>query len=108
MAARYREGLTGRVALPFEPEGCVPAYHLFVVETPERDRLARGLAAAGVGTLVHYPRAIHEHPRYRALGEPGRFPVAERLARSVLSLPCSPGITDAEVDHVIRAVRDLT
>ncbi len=108
VAARYREGLAGRLALPVEPEGCVPSYHLFVVEAAERDRLARGLAGAGVGTLVHYPRAIHEHPRYRALGEPGQFPVAERLARSVLSLPCYPGITDAEVDHVIRAVCDLT
>ena len=108
IAARYQSELRGRVGLPFEPDGCRAVYHVFVVEHAERDRLASDLAAAGISTMVHYPKAIHEHTVYRALGEPGQFPVAERLARTVLSLPCFPEMTEAEQDHVIRAVKDAT
>ncbi|MEO8603281.1 MAG: DegT/DnrJ/EryC1/StrS family aminotransferase [bacterium] len=108
IAARYRASLAGRVGLPTEPAGGESVYHLFVIEHPERERLAQGLAHAGIGTMVHYPKALHEHSRYAALAEPGQFPVAERLARTVLSLPCFPELTDAEVDRVIAALRDLT
>jgi dTDP-3-amino-3,4,6-trideoxy-alpha-D-glucose transaminase len=108
IAARYREALAGRVGLPAEAPGCQPAWHVFAIEHPERDRLARGLADAGVGTMVHYPRAIHEHARYRPLGEPGRFPVAERLARTILSLPCYPELRDDEIDEIVAAVRRLS
>lgn len=108
IAARYQSELSGRVALPLEPDGCRAVYYVFVVEHPERDRLASDLKAAGVSTMVHYPMAIHEHTAYRGLGEPGQFPVAERLARTVLSLPCFPTMTEAEQDHVIRSVRDAT
>ena len=108
IATRYRSELGGRVTLPVEPDGCRAVYHVFVIEHAERDRLARDLAAAGVATMVHYPKAIHEHTAYRALGEPGQFPVAERLARTALSLPCFPELSEAEQDHVIRAVADAT
>ena len=64
---------------------------------PLRRALARGgtrsreaLARRGIGTLVHYPRAVHEHPAYAALARPGKLARSERLAREVLSLPLYP------------------
>ena len=105
IAARYSAELAGCVTVPTEPTGCKAVYHVYVIEHPERDRLKAALEAKGVGTMVHYPKAIHEHTRWRHLGAPGQFPVAERLARTVLSLPCYPYLTDAEQDAVIAAVK---
>ncbi|HYF27572.1 MAG TPA: DegT/DnrJ/EryC1/StrS family aminotransferase [Baekduia sp.] len=106
IAKRYAEELHGLVTVPYEPPGARHVYHVYVVEHPERDRLRAALEARGVGTMVHYPRAIHEHARWRHHGGAGAFPVAERLAREALSLPCYPYLTDAEQDHVIKSVKE--
>lgn len=114
IAKRYNDELAGKVRVPVEPEGCRAVYHVYVVETEEsherdlRYQLAARLLGADVQTMIHYPRAIHEHERWRHLGEPGQFPVAERLARTVLSLPCYPFLSDQEVDHVIASVKAST
>ena len=108
IAARYRAELVDNVTVPYEAPGCEPSYHVFVIEHHERDRLAEALKARGVGCMVHYPKALHEYTRWRHLGEPGQFPVAERLARTVLSLPMFPELTDQEVDHVIASVKAET
>lgn len=108
IAARYSAELGARVKTPFEPPGCQSVYHVYVMEHPERDRIAKGLAERGIGTMVHYPRAIHEYDRWSLLGRDGAFPVAERLAREVLSLPCYPFLEEAEQDAVIAAVKELT
>ena len=104
LAARYRAELEGVVALPGEDPGHV--YHLFVIRSPDRDRLARELRRRGVETLVHYPRAVHEHPAYRELARPGRLGRSERLAREVLSLPLYPELSDDEATAVIAAVKE--
>lgn len=108
IAARYNAELAGKVRVPFEPHGCRAVFHVYVVESDERNQLAARLMGAGVQTMVHYDKAIHEHPRWRHLGEPGQFPVAERLARTVLSLPCYPYLTDEEQTEVIKAVKENT
>jgi dTDP-3-amino-3,4,6-trideoxy-alpha-D-glucose transaminase len=74
-----------------------------VIRAPDRDALRQRLAARGVEALVHYPRAIHEHPGYARLARPG-LGVSERLAAEVLSLPLYPELTDAEVDAVVDAI----
>ena len=53
-----------------------------------------------MGTLVHYARAVHEHPAYAGLARPRRLARSERLAREVLSLPLYPELTDDEVKAV--------
>jgi len=91
---------------PLEAAGRDHVYHLYVVETDQRDRLRSALAARGIDALVHYPAPVHLLPAYRHLGYgAGRFPEAERAARSVLSLPLFPGMTPAEIDAVVDAVR---
>lgn len=82
-------------------------HHLFVVELDERDRVLAALRARGIGAAVHYPTPVHLQPAWRERGHrEGQFPVAERLARRVLSLPLFPGMTEAEQDRVVAALAD--
>ena len=103
-AARYRELLAdiGPV-LPQSTAGSEPVWHLFVIRTGGRDELRRRLEASGIETGIHYPLPLHLQPAFlhRAGGE-GSLPVSEEAARSVLSLPLFPEITDGQ----LRRVRD--
>ena len=108
LAALYRSELADAVVVPNEGAAAHHVYHLFVIRSPRRDALARDLARRGIATLVHYPRAVHEHPAYHELGRPGRLARSERLAREVLSLPLYPELTDEEVRAVAAAVRETS
>jgi dTDP-3-amino-3,4,6-trideoxy-alpha-D-glucose transaminase len=102
IAARYAEGLRGLpLVLPEERPSAESVFHLFVVRTPERDRLAKFLGDRGIETLVHYPTTIPSQP---VLGEASQ-PVAEKCAREFLSLPIYPEMSDAQVDEVCAAAR---
>ena len=107
-AAMYRE-LLGDLPLRLpgpEPADAVHVYHVFVIEVAERERIAAALRRAGIGTGVHYPTPIHMQPGWRDLGyAQGDFPIAERLSRTCLSLPCFPGITEREIERVADALR---
>lgn len=105
IAAHYSARLAGSsLALPSVPHWAVPAWHLYVVQSDQRDRLQAKLAEAGIGTQIHYPVAPHRQDAYRDLALPaGSCPVAERLAERVLSLPIGPHMTLAQADSVIDA-----
>jgi dTDP-4-amino-4,6-dideoxygalactose transaminase len=109
LAARYRDGLAGvGVVLPQEQTYARAVYHLYVVRHPRRDALASALRERGVGTLVHYPIALHLQPAFASLGgRRGDFPVAEKAAGEILSIPLYPEMTDAQAEAVIRAIRDV-
>jgi dTDP-3-amino-3,4,6-trideoxy-alpha-D-glucose transaminase len=95
-AAEYGRRLAGLpdLALPTEADWARHVYHLYVVRSPRRDDLRARLAAAGVETLIHYPVPCHLQPAFEGLGfRPGAFPLAERLADEVLSLPMWPGLS---------------
>jgi dTDP-3-amino-3,4,6-trideoxy-alpha-D-glucose transaminase len=87
------------------PDGFRHAYHLYVVRSRDREATRRRLAAAGVDTLVHYPRAVHQHPAYAHLAH-GGLSVSERLAAEVLSLPLNPWLRDDEVAAVAAALSE--
>ncbi|MFI0898181.1 DegT/DnrJ/EryC1/StrS family aminotransferase [Streptomyces sp. NPDC020983] len=107
IAGWYGRELDGcGVLLPRSSADVEHAYHLFVVQHGERDVLREALAAAGIATQVHYPRAVHQlgpFARY-APREPGCLGGAEQLARECLSLPLYPGMTPAQVRRVGEAV----
>jgi dTDP-4-amino-4,6-dideoxygalactose transaminase len=85
--------------------GNTHVWHLYVVEVDDRDRVLADLQAEGIGAGVHYPRPVHLHPAFAHLGYArGDFPVAERKARRVLSLPIFPGITEEQVRAVAAAL----
>jgi dTDP-4-amino-4,6-dideoxygalactose transaminase len=107
IAGRYLDGLAGApLVLPHVPGWADPAWHLFVVQHDDRDRLQAKLAERGIGTLIHYPVPPHLQPAYFELGlGRGDLPIAEAIHRRVLSLPLWPGMTEAQADRVIDAVR---
>ena len=104
IAARYS------AALADLPLACPPApgpehvMHLYVVRTPRRAALQAHLAACGIASDVHYPIADHRQPIWAGRSVPP-LPVTEAACAQVLSLPCYPGLTDAQADAVIEAVR---
>ena len=107
-AARYHRELAGTsVGLPAVAQGAEPVWHQYVVRHQRRDSLKAALAAAGIETLIHYETPPHLQPAYSDLGyRAGSFPVSERLAREVLSLPIDPLLDDSAVSAVISAVND--
>lgn len=107
IAARLLDGLAGLdLQLPHVPDWADPAWHLFVVRHADRDGLQARLAQRGIGTLIHYPVPPHLQPAYAELGfGPGDFPIAEAIHREVLSLPLWPGMSEAQVEQLIAAVR---
>jgi len=107
LAARYTAALEGLPGLstPLVTEGNEPVWHQYVVRVAERDRVVDELVAAGVGAAVHYPRPIHLLPAFAYLGHgPGDFPLAERFAEQILSLPIYPGLSDEAQNHVLASV----
>ena len=96
------------VTLPVEQGYATAVYHLFVVRHPRRDLLAETLKQRGIGTLVHYPIPLHLQPAFAALGgRVGDFPVAEKAAGEILSLPLYPEMSDDQARTVAAAVREL-
>jgi dTDP-4-amino-4,6-dideoxygalactose transaminase len=102
LAATYSAALAGAVVVPSVPPGVEPAWHLYVVRSPDRDALAARLAERGVETLVHYPTPAHRQPAFASLGYD--LPVADTLAAEVLSLPMGPHVDEAAAAEVVAAV----
>jgi dTDP-4-amino-4,6-dideoxygalactose transaminase len=107
LADDYRcrlEGVPVRMPAPEAQDRHV--YHLFVVQTADRDALRHSLAAEGIQTGIHYPTALHQQPVLEYLGyRAGQFPNAEQLARTSLSLPMYPELEPAGLDRISAAVR---
>lgn len=110
LARRYDRGLAGTaIGTPITPDGRTHVFHQYTIDVgPERDAVAEGLTAAGVGVGVYYPIPVHKQPYVQELGIDATLPVTERAAQRTLSLPMFPGLTDAQQDEVILAVRDVT
>lgn len=108
IARRYNDELAGRLVTPTIPDGAEVTFHCYVVEHPKRDWFRAALQALGVQCMTHYLRAIHQYDRWKRLAEPGQFPVAEKLAATVLSLPVYPMLSEQEVEYVIKCVKEIT
>lgn len=106
LAGRYRELLAGTVAdAPEEARGARHVYHLFVVRVPDRDRVLSEMQAAGVEARIHYPDPLHRQRAHAGHVLTGSaFPVAERLARAILSLPLYPQMEEAQMERVVSAL----
>lgn len=105
IAARYLAGIKNpKIALPVIKHG-TPVWHLFVVRCEERDRLQAYLEEHGIGTNIHYPIPMHEQKAFAGYGLPyGSFPIAEKLASTVLSIPMFNGMTEEETTCVIETI----
>lgn len=108
-AERYRELLQGaEVKLPAPSVEGSHVYCLYTVRSPRRDALRAHLRDRGVGTEIYYPLPLHLQEAYRAIGgREGDYPVAEGLAREVLSIPVYPELSEQQVGWVARGVREF-
>jgi dTDP-4-amino-4,6-dideoxygalactose transaminase len=109
VASRYQTELAyAGLTLPFVPEWAEPAWHLYVVQHPQRDALQNKLGDAGIGTLIHYPIPPHLQRAYADRGfSKGTFPIAEKIHERVLSLPMGPTMTQAQADVVVAAIHAI-
>ncbi|MBI2822294.1 MAG: DegT/DnrJ/EryC1/StrS family aminotransferase [Acidobacteria bacterium] len=83
-------------------------YHLYVIRCRQRDELKAWLEGRGIATGMHYPLPIHLQPAYRDLNYPqGGFPVTEKLAGEILSLPMYPELQESQIAQVAQAIRDF-
>lgn len=106
-AQQYLEGLTGSgLTLPHVPDWAAPVWHLFVVRHPERDALVKRLNETGVGTLIHYPVPPHLQAAYAEMRfAVGAFPLAERMAGEVTSLPMGPQVAAEGIELICGVCR---
>ena len=108
LARRYDEALGGtELGLPLEKPGNRHAYYLYVVRHPERERILNHLKSQDIHLNISYPWPIHIMPAYRALGyNEGDFPVTERLAKEIFSLPMFPSLIGEAQERVIRTLSE--
>jgi dTDP-4-amino-4,6-dideoxygalactose transaminase len=107
LARHYREllGSTNDVVLPGEPTWSKPVYHLYVIRAKEREQLQHDLNQLGIGTGIHYPVPLHLQKAYMTLGyQAGDFPIAERCATKIVSLPMFPNLTMEQQQRIATAI----
>lgn len=106
LAQRYLTGIKNeKVRLPQDAAGTQPVWHIFAVHCEARDELAQYLKACGIETNCHYPIPPHLQEAYADLNlSEGHFPIAERLAKTELSIPLYCGMTDEEADYIIACL----
>jgi dTDP-4-amino-4,6-dideoxygalactose transaminase len=100
------------VQIPFEPSWSRAVYHLYVVRVPDREGLMSHMKDAGIGTGIHYPIPLHLQKAYEGMGyKAGDFPVTERVASEIVSLPMFPQLKPEQqvsvVDEAVRFVDKL-
>jgi dTDP-4-amino-4,6-dideoxygalactose transaminase len=108
LAERYDDKLSGipGLGLPHAPQWAEPVWHLYVVRAERRAALIAAFDKAGIGSLIHYPIPPHLQQAYADFGRgAGSFPLAEKLADTVLSLPMGAHLAFEAVDEVAAVAR---
>jgi len=110
-ANKYFDSLenTGDIQLPpKENKTEKPVYHQFVIQTKYRDKLKKYLGQHGIETAIHYPTPIHLQKPYAQLGyRKGSVPIAEKLSKTILSLPIFPGLKESEVGRISSSIKNF-
>jgi dTDP-4-amino-4,6-dideoxygalactose transaminase len=110
LALEYNQRLAlyPEIVTPVERAEMMHVYHLYVVRAPHRDELLEWLNRHGVGAAVHYPLPIHLQEATRHLGYgKGDFPVTERVAGEILSLPIYPELGIDDVNYICQTIGDF-
>lgn len=104
LASRYIRGIENpNVMLPLANQLEQDAWHLFVIQHPQRDDFRAYLRERGIGTDIHYPIPPHHQQAYATFAHLS-LPIAEQLHRDVLSLPLNPTLTDEDVTYIIDTI----
>jgi len=108
LANVYLDQLAGipDLVLPYVPEWAGPVWHQFIIRHPRRDALQAYLKESGIGTLIHYPIPPHLSGAYSDMGyKEGSFPITERIANTVLSLPMGLHVEEDAIRSIAEAIR---
>jgi dTDP-4-amino-4,6-dideoxygalactose transaminase len=90
---------------PYEPSWSKAVYHLYVVRTEDREGMMAHMGKAGIGTGIHYPIPLHQQRAYESLNyNTGDFPVTEKVAKQIVSLPMFPNLTTEQQGRVATEV----
>ena len=110
-AAEYKrlfEAAGNSVNIPYEPSWSRAVYHLYVVRTGDREGLMAFLKEQGIGTGIHYPIPLHLQKAYQRKGhQEGDFPICEKVAREIVSLPMFPQLKANQQQRVVEAVTEF-
>ncbi len=101
------EGMPG-IMLPHQADYAQHVYHIYAIRTERRDELMTALGDKGIATGIHYPVPLHLTGAYRHLGcKEGSFPVSERIARELVSLPMFPELNQAQIEYVVEGIKEF-
>ena len=109
LAQRYDEGINNPIIKkPVLADGATSVWHQYVISCEARDRLIDYLNDKEIGTIIHYPVPPHLQECYQYLGhKKGDYPITEKMANIVLSIPMYNGMTDEEQSYVIDAINEF-
>jgi dTDP-4-amino-4,6-dideoxygalactose transaminase len=97
------------IAPPYCATGCRHIYHQYSIRVPRREGVAAYLKEQGIPFMIYYPIPLHLQPAYTQFGSnQGEYPVTERVAREILSLPMHSELTAEHVAYISRAVIEAT
>ena len=97
------------MVLPYEPLRSRAVYHLYVVRTADREGLMDHLKKVGIGTGIHYPIPLHLQKAYAAMNyRKGDFPMTEKAAAEIVSLPMFPQLTAEQQARVVEEILNFT
>jgi dTDP-4-amino-4,6-dideoxygalactose transaminase len=106
VAKRYREKLAGaNVILPAEHGRGTHVYHQFTIRSEKRDAIKDALGKESIASSVFYPMPLHQQPAYAGIAKGVSLPVAEKVSKTVLSLPIHPLLDEASIDRIAACVR---
>ena len=107
IARIYDSRLGNAVTIPARVPDSASSWAIYAILLPDgtaRDRMQAGLKAAGVPTVIYYPKPLHHQPAYAGAHDGAALPVSENLSKRILTLPIHPDMTEAEVARVCDAV----
>jgi dTDP-4-amino-4,6-dideoxygalactose transaminase len=109
IAEKYTQGLQGgEVITPGICSGTEPVWHVYVIRHEHRDELKKYLDKNGITTIIHYPIPIHKQPAYSEIENLyKKYALTEKLAGTILSLPLYPGMSEFEIETIIKSIQSF-
>ena len=93
---------------PYEPKWSKAIYHLYIIRTQNREELQKFLSDNGISTGLHYPIPLHLQKAYANNGfKEGDFPVTEKVASEILSLPMFPNLSEEQIEYIVEKIKEF-
>ncbi len=107
-AARYNALLSDKIICPTEKKGAYHVYHQYTIMSRKRNKIQQSLREKGISSVVYYPVPLHLQGALKFLGyKKGDFPVAEKAAREVLSLPMYPELEEPTIIKIAKIIKGI-